>query len=368
MSAPAPVASLGLTGWRQSNNVKSVALLAAFPVLLLVLLGAVFFFFDLCTGTGRAYGFGPWQALGIVPVLGTGGPLDFALSAIVAWWPIVIGIAAVWVLIGYLFNDSIIHMATGARPVSRQEQPELYNLLENLCISRGLATPKLYIVDSEVMNAYASGIDNRSYAITVTRGLLEALDRDELEAVLAHELTHIIDRDTRLLIITIVFVGMISFLAQLLWSSIRFAAFTRGRSRRGGGGVIILMLIAAVVMFVGYLLALVLRFALSRRRELLADAGSVALTKNPDALIAALLKISKNAELPHVPSEVRQMFFENPPSVFDLGGLFATHPPIAKRIKILEQLGGRPPVSPEAPAAASVPAEATPPPHPGPWG
>jgi heat shock protein HtpX len=375
MSTPSPLGALGLTTWRQSNNIKSIALLAAFPLLLLLLLGACFFLFGLFTGTERAYGFGPWQALGIVPVLGTGGPLDFALSAIVAWWPIVLGVAAVWLLIGYLFNDSIIHMATGARPVTRQEQPELYNLVENLCISRGLPTPKLYIVDSEVMNAYASGIDKRSYAITVTRGLLEALDSQELEAVLAHELTHIIDRDTRLLIVTIVFVGMISFAAQLLWRSIQFAAFSRGRSRRGGGaGVIVFVLIAAVVMFVGYLLALVLRFAISRRRELLADAGSVELTKNPDALIAALLKISKNAELPHVPSEVRQMFFENPPSVFDLGGLFATHPTIEKRIRILEQLGGRPPAPGGAlpPVDAAPSAEATPVsspgPHPGPWG
>jgi len=340
MSTPSPVAALGLTAWRQSNNVKSFLLLAAFPALLLLLIGVTFFFF------------------GIQPVLGTGTPLDLAVSAIVAWWPIVLGAAAVWVLIGYLFNDTIIHMATGAVPVTRQDQPELYNLVENLCISRGLKTPKLYIIDTDVMNAYASGIDDKSYAITVTSGLLQALNRDELEAVLAHELTHIIDRDTRLLIITIVFVGMISFLAQLLWRSIRFAAFTRGRSRRGGGGVIILVLIAAVVMFVGYLLALVLRFALSRRRELLADAGSVALTKNPDALIAALLKISNNAELPHVPSEVRQMFFEDPPSFFDLGGLFATHPSIEKRVQILQQLGGRLPTA----------AEPAPAPHHGPWG
>lgn len=367
MSTPTPVAALGLTTWRQSNNIKSIALLAAFPLLLLLLLGAVFFFFGLVTGTERAYGFGQWQALGIVPVIGSGGPLDFALSAVVAWWPVVIGIAALWLVIGYLFNDSIIHMTTGARPVARQEQPELYNLLENLCISRGLLTPKLYIVDSEVMNAYASGIDKRSYAITVTRGLLESLNPQELEAVLAHELTHIIDRDTRLLIVTIVFVGMISFVAQLLWRSIQFAAFSR-RSRRGNSGVIVLVLIAAVVMVVGYLLALVLRFALSRRRELLADAGSVELTKNPDALIAALLKISKNAELPHVPSEVRQMFFENPPSVFDLGGLFATHPPIEKRIRILEQLGGRLPAQAEAPQAVASPASTASDVHHGPWG
>jgi heat shock protein HtpX len=365
MSTPSPIAALGLTSWRSSNNVKSIALLLAFPVLLLLLVGVTFFFFGLFTGAGQnGQGFGAWQEFGIRPVLGTGSAFDLAVSAIVAWWPIVTGIAAVWVLIGYLFNDSIIHMATGAVAVTRQEQPQLYNLLENLCISRGLATPKLYVIDSEVMNAYASGIDDKSYAITVTSGLLATLNRDEIEAVLAHELTHIIDRDTRLLIITIVFVGMISFLAQLLWRSIRFAAFTRGRSRKGGGGVIILVLIAAVVMAIGYLLALVLRFALSRRRELLADAGSVELTKNPDALIAALLKISKNAELPHVPSEVRQMFFENPPSFFDLGGLLATHPSIEKRVRILEQLGGRLPAEDAAPPADGSPPHS----HPGPWG
>jgi heat shock protein HtpX len=204
--------------------------------------------------------------------------------------------------------------------------------------------PRLYVIDTDVMNAYASGIDNKSYAITVTRGLLDSLSPQELEAVLAHELTHIIDRDTRLLIVTVVFVGMISFFAQLLWRGLRVVSFGRGgRSSKGGGAVVILVLIAAVVMLVGYLLALVLRFALSRRRELLADAGSVELTKNPDALISALLKISKNAEVPHVPSEVRQMFIENPPSTFDLGGLFATHPPIASRIHVLEELGGQAP-------------------------
>ncbi|HEY2445811.1 MAG TPA: M48 family metallopeptidase [Rhizomicrobium sp.] len=361
MSTPQPVATLGLTSWRRSNNFKSVLLLAAFPALLLLLLGGIFFCFGLFTGAGRHdYAYGAWQQFGIEPVLGTGSPLDLALSAIVAWWPAVFGVAAIWVLIGYFFNDAIIHMATGAVPVTRTEQPQLYNLLENLCISRGLQMPKVYIIDTDVMNAYASGIDNKSYAVTVTRGLLETLNRDELEAVLAHELTHIIDRDTRLLIVTIVFTGMISFLAQLLWRSIRFAAFTRGRSRgRGGGGAIVFVLIAAVVMLAGYLLALILRFALSRRRELMADAGSVELTKNPDALISALLKISQNAEVPHVPSEVRQMFFENPPSAFDLGGLFGTHPSIEKRIKILEGLGGRLPAASDASPQQQ---------HAGPWG
>lgn len=378
MSQPEPVATLGLTSWRSSNNIKSIALLLAFPLLLLLLLGAIFFLFDVFVAGGRnPYGFGAWQQFGLQPVLGTGTALDFALSAVAAYWPIVIGVAAVWVLIGYLFNDTIIHLTTGAQAVTRAEQPELYNLLENLCISRGLKTPRLYVIETDVMNAYASGIDNKSYAITVTRGLLETLNRDEMEAVLAHELTHIIDRDTRLLIVTIVFVGMISFLAQLLWRMIYWSAFTRGRSRRGGGGAMMLVAIAAVVMFVGYLLALVLRFALSRRRELLADAGSVELTKNPDALISALMKISNNAQIPHVPSEVRQMFIENPPSFFDFGGLFATHPPIEKRIKILEDLGGHPPAEPAADATGvasqahnpldAAPAKPSPSSHHGPW-
>jgi heat shock protein HtpX len=350
MSEPARI---GLSGWRWNNNLKSILLLAAFPVLLVALLGGIFYVFGLFTipPPGGPQYFDPFASFGLQPVLGSGTAGDLALSAIYAWWPIMLGIAAVWVLVGYLFNDTIIHLATGATPVTREESPELYNLLENLCISRGLTTPKLYIIDTPAMNAYASGIDQKSYAITVTSGLLQVLNRDELETVLAHELTHIMDRDTRLLIIAIVFTGMISFIAQLLWRSLQVTTFARRRSRDGGGGVALMMVIAAVALAVGYVLALLLRFALSRRRELLADAGSVELTKNPDALISALLKISGNPDVPHVPSEVRQMFFENPPSAFDLGGLFGTHPTIEKRIEVLQGLGGRLPQSVEAQAA-----------------
>ncbi len=356
MSEPARI---GLTTYRWNNNLKSILLLAAFPLLLAILLGVIFFIFGLLTigppGSIRYYD--PFQTFGLTSVLGTGSAEDLALSAIYSWWPIVFGIAAIWIIIGYFFNDSIIHMATGAQPVTRQESPELYNLLENLCISRGLKTPNLYIIDTAAMNAYASGIDEKSYAITVTSGLLQRLNRDELEAVLGHELTHIIDRDTRLLIVTIVFTGMISFMAQLLWRSVQVTAYTRRRSRDGGGGIALMMLVAAAAMAIGYLLALLLRFALSRRRELLADAGAVDLTKNPDALISALLKISDNPSVPHVPTEVQQMFFENPPSFFDLGGLFATHPSIEKRIEILQGLGGH---LPESVAPAAVPAEESP--------
>ncbi|HEX3942472.1 MAG TPA: M48 family metallopeptidase [Rhizomicrobium sp.] len=328
------MAALGLTTYRLNNNLKSTALLIAFPVLLLALLGVVFFAVGLVSGRSMRM-----NVFGVSSILGTGTPLDFAVSAIVAWWPIVVGIAAVWVTIGYFFNDWIIHKATGAVPVDGRQEPELYRLVENLCISRGLTVPKLYVIETDAMNAYASGIDDRTYAITVTRGLLKQLNQTELEAVLAHELTHIMERDTRVLIVTIVFVGMISFLAQLLWRSLQFSSFRRVRGKNGAP-VILLMLIAAVAFAVGYVLALVLRFAISRRREFQADAGSVDLTKNPDALVSALQKIAGNPDVPHVPTEVRQMFIENPSSALDLGGLFATHPAISKRIAVLQQLGG----------------------------
>src|ERR1041385_5091335 len=157
------MAALGLTSYRLNNNLKSTALLVLFPLLLLTLLGVIFFLFG---AIGRSPDL--FDMFGLTPVLGTGSPADLAFSAIYAWWPIVLGIAAIWVLIGYFFNDWIIHRATGARAVVRAEHPELYNLLENLCISRGMTMPKLYIVNSDALNAYASGIDDKSYAVTVT--------------------------------------------------------------------------------------------------------------------------------------------------------------------------------------------------------
>jgi heat shock protein HtpX len=337
---------LGLTTYRWNNNVKSIILLTLFPLLLLTLLGGIFYAYgfintDPTSGTVNPYLF---SSFGLNPILQTASPADLALSAIVAWWPIIVGIAAIWTLIGYLFNDAIIHMATGAKQVERREAPKLYNILENLCVSRGMVMPKLYIIDTPELNAYASGIDEKSFAITVTRGILESLNDSEMEAVLAHELTHIINRDCRLLIVAIVFTGMISFIAQMLWRSMRISMYTRtDRENRKGGNMAVMMIIAGIAMAIGYMLAMLLRFALSRRREYMADAGSVELTKNPEALIHALQKISGHADMPDVPSEVRQLFIENPPSFFDMGGLFGTHPSIENRIRVLQQLGGLPP-------------------------
>jgi heat shock protein HtpX len=336
-------ATLGLSGYRWNNNLKSALLLAAFPFLLLTLLGGIFYVFGVLAlgAAGAEPSSDPFESFGLASLCGSRGPGDLALAAVAQWWPLVFGIAAAWVLVGYFLQSAIVRTATGARPVTREHAPELYNLLENLCISRGMRMPRLDVIESDAMNAYASGVDERSYIIAVTSGLVAGLGRDELEAVLAHELSHIRGNDCRLLIITVVFVGMISLIAQMLWRSLRLGARGRDRSRKGGGAIMLLMLIAAIAFLIGYVLALILRFAISRRREFLADAGAVELTKNPGALIGALRKISQNPHLPNVPSEVRQMFIENPPSAFNLGGLFATHPPIAARIRMLEQLGGR---------------------------
>jgi heat shock protein HtpX len=342
--------ALGLSTYRWNNNLKSILLVAAFPLLLLLLLGALVYIFawGVLTdydGVVRAGGFG----YGDTPPPGY-GPLAYTFDTVYTYWPFVVGGAVVWLLIAYAFNDVMIHAATGARAVTPGEAPRLYKVIEPLCISRGLAVPALYIIDTDAMNAYASGIDKRTYSITVTRALLDRLDDRELEAVLAHELTHILDRDVRLLLVTVVFVGAISFIAQLLWRSLRLVSFRR---QRGNAGLVVLA--AAVVAGIGYVLALILRFALSRRREYLADAGSVELTKSPEALISALRKISENADVPHVPSEVRQMFIENPLAESRFFNLFATHPPIADRIRVLERLEGGTPL-PEKPHSA------------GPWG
>jgi heat shock protein HtpX len=257
---------------------------------------------------------------------------------------------ALWVLIGYKFHQAMIDAVTGGREVTRQEQPRLYNLLENLCISRGIPMPKLKVMESEALNAFATGLNEKQYSITVTTGLLKRLDDAEVEAVLGHELTHIRNGDVRMLVIAVVIAGIISFFAELLFRGF-FNSGTgwRGRNKssssdsdrgKGGGGAAILIAVALVA--VAYVLSLVIRFALSRSREFLADAGSVELTKNPNGMVTALRKIEGRGELPNANSAIMEMCVDNPRSGF--ADIFATHPSVDKRIAALVQYaGGRDP-------------------------
>lgn len=316
-----------------NNNWKSVLLMAGFPILLILLLYALFLLFAGFSGV----------SVGPDPVA---GPFIWAADALAQAWPFAVAGAILWFGIAYVFYQNIIDAATGARKVERTAEPKLYNLLENLCISRGITMPALRIMETDALNAFATGLHKGQYSITVTRGLMNTLNDQEIEAVLAHELTHIRNHDVRLLVISVVFVGIFSFLGEMGFRSLRFGGASRSsggsssRSSSGGrdgGGAIIAILAALVIIAIAYALAIVIRFALSRRREYLADAGAVELTKNPDAMISALQKISGNAVV-NAPSEVREMFIENPHSEF--ASLFATHPPIAKRIAALAQYAG----------------------------
>lgn len=317
------LASVGLSTYIWNNNLKCALLLLFYPFLLIGMLW------------GGAYLTQAWGAVDH-PAWSYLTPAQFANRITADYGPYVFLAVLVWFVIAFFGHQRMIRAMTGARPVTRQEQPELYNLLENLCISRGIAMPQLYIIPDAAMNAFASGISEKTFAITVTQGLLDALDAQELETVLAHELTHIQNRDVRLLIFCLTFAGMLSFLAEVVGRSLRHGR-SSGNSRGKGAGVI--MLIAFLCLLVGYFFSVLLRFAISRKREFLADAGAVELTKNPGALVSALNKISGRSTVADVPADVRQLFFDNHPKAFSL---FATHPSIEDRIGALALMGAVP--------------------------
>jgi heat shock protein HtpX len=245
---------------------------------------------------------------------------------------VLIGVS-IWFLIAWAGHAAFIRMATGAKPLERKENTRVYNLVENLCIQLGMKTPAIYIIDDDSLNAFASGINEKTYSVTLSKGIIEKLSDEELEGVIAHELTHIRNRDTRLLIISIIFVGIFAFLSQMALRTLRF-----GSGRKKDGGYIILIAIA--VTAVCYFISLFLRFGISRSREYLADAGAAEMTKKPYALANALKKIDGDPLIEAVHSEdVAQLFIDNPQTAKKnfFSGLFDTHPPIEKRIQLLEQ-------------------------------
>jgi heat shock protein HtpX len=281
----------------------------------------------------------------------------------------------IWLWIAWQFHQRMIDAMVGGHDVTREEEPQLYNLLENLCISRGIPMPKLKIVEDSALNAFATGLNQKQYAISVTRGLMQRLEPPELEAVLAHELTHIRNGDVRLLVVAVVIAGVISFFGELVFRGMfRTGGYRSSGDRKGGAAIAIL--IALAIIMVAWLLSIVIRFSLSRTREYLADAGAVELTKNPDGMIRALRKIEGRGELQRATASVMEMCVDNPHSGFV--DLFSTHPSIDNRVEALvNTAGGRDPgvipaLESEADAFgdASAPAEKPPPQitEDGPWG
>jgi heat shock protein HtpX len=325
------MAAYGLYTHIASNKFRSMLLLAGLFLLIYVMVFA--------------------GALIAEVVIDSSGPADYYLAAaardLIKAFPLATIGAALWIAIAYFFHQRIIDAVTGGEDVTRLQAPRLYNLLENLCISRGIAMPKLKVMESEALNAFATGLNRRQYSVTVTTGLLHALTDSEIEAVLGHELTHIRNGDVQLMVIAVVIAGVVGFFAELFFRSFFYSrwSFGGGRSRSSdsdskgsGGGAVIVVILAVALIALAWALSLVVRLALSRSREFLADAGSVELTKNPDAMISALRKIENRGELPGATSAVMEMCVDNPREGF--ADLFATHPSVESRVAALVKYAG----------------------------
>ncbi|MDB5491587.1 MAG: Heat shock protein HtpX [Micavibrio sp.] len=339
-----PQHAIGLKSLIWNNNLRSLGLLLAYPLVMLAVLWGIGYI-TAATGMNN-----------IRPV----DPIMIANRWLYDYWPLMTGAVAIWFTIAWFFQTSMIRAVSHARPVTRLEEPALYNLLENLCISRGIKMPALEVIDDPALNAFASGTGDSTYSITVTRGLLDRLPPDELEAVLGHELTHIINRDVRLLIVTVIFTGMFGFLAQILWSNFRYSMWlprSNDNSRRGGAVFFYLAILA--IVFCGYLVSTLARFAISRNREYMADAGSIELTRNPEAMMRALMRISGHDRIDHVTDDVSMMCIENSKAFL---GLFATHPSIEDRVRTISAVTGT-----TIPALSATPAAELSPESRNPW-
>ena len=309
---------VGLHSVIQRNNTLSVLLLLGFPA---ILLGAVYLFFVILGDTSPFMSVLPW----------------------------VLGAVAIWFAIAYFSNTSMIRHAVRATPLARRDNPRVYNIVENLTMACGMPMPEINIVNDSQLNAFASGINEKTYTVTVTTGLLDRLDDDELAGVIGHELTHIRNKDTQLLITSIVFVGIISvvmtIIVRLLWNTFLFGGGNRrsSNSKNNSASIIVVMVVALVCAAIAYLFTMLTRFAISRKREFMADAGGAELCGNPLALASALRKISNDPGLADVErDDIAQMYIVHPQAL--TGGvkgffshLFSTHPDTKERIRLLEQ-------------------------------
>jgi len=254
---------------------------------------------------------------------------------------IAIFIALIQSLLSYYSGDSIVLATAGASEIKKKDDPKLWNLVENLTIASGLPMPRIYIINDPAPNAFATGRDPKHASIAVTSGLLERLNKSELEGVLAHELSHVGNYDIRLMTIVAILVGVVAIISDI-FIRMRFWGIG-GRDRENNNGNGILVLIAIIAAILAPIIALIVQLAISRKREYLADADGALLTRYPEGLAGALEKISNyKSPMEHISSATAHLYISNP-----LGGndnprkqsyfskIFSTHPPIKERIKIL---------------------------------
>lgn len=258
------------------------------------------------------------------------------------------GLAVVLSLLAYYRGDKMVLDVSGARPISHADDPELFNVVEEMAIAAGVPMPRVYIIVDDALNAFATGRDPEHAAVCVTTGLREALSRDELQGVIAHEMSHVRNYDIRLMLLTAALVGTIAMLSDLFWQMARWGPRDSGRrdsdddrKDRGSGILAVVLIVAATILAVlAPLLARLIQMAVSRQREYLADASGVELTRYPQGLASALRKVSGNPALRSATPGTAHLFIENPVGKFQdwASTAFASHPPIADRIARLEAL------------------------------
>ncbi|MFA6098863.1 MAG: M48 family metallopeptidase [Patescibacteria group bacterium] len=240
-------------------------------------------------------------------------------------------------LVGYYSGDKIALWTSGAVPVTKEQNPYLVRIVENLAITGGLPMPKVFIIPDDDINAFAAGRDPQHASLAVTQGALTKLENEELEGVIAHELSHIGNYDIRFMTLVIVLVGTVMVLSDIFWRT-RFLGGRRGGSNNNGGNV--LFIIGLALLILSPLFAQLIKFAVSRKREYLADASGVLLTRYPEGLARALEKIkTQGARIERATKSTAHLYIANPMSS-SFGGFFSTHPPIDKRITALRQMGG----------------------------
>jgi len=241
--------------------------------------------------------------------------------------------------ISYWWSDKIVLSMAGAKPLEHDQAPEIYHLVENLSITAGLPIPKIYLIDDPVPNAFATGRNKEHAVVALTRGLVERLNKNELEGVIAHELSHIGNRDILLQTVVVTLVGLISILADIFTRSLWFGGGSRDNENRGGG---LMVVIGIVLSILSPIVATLIQLAISRRREFLADSSGALLTRYPEGLASALQKISSYEQpLAHASNATAHLYISNPFGAGAMKGmakLFATHPPVEERIKALRSM------------------------------
>lgn len=292
------------------RNRRRSLLLFFLTALLLTVTGAVF---------GYAYGQEPGALVGLA---------------------VAFGLAVILGLVSFYGGASLMMAVSGARRIEKADHPQLFNVVEEMSIAGGVPMPAVYIIEDTAPNAFATGRDPAHSAVAITTGLLQKLDRDELQGVMAHEMTHVRNYDIRFATMMAVMVGSIA----LLCDAFRRMAFT-GRRRsgggRGGGGAAIVLILALLLAILAPIFAKLLQMAMSRRREYLADAGAVELTRYPEGLARALEKISGDREVLEAANRATaHLYIVNPIKSFEerAVGLFSTHPPTEERVRILREM------------------------------